>query len=461
MTHKIIIGVAAIVLILLGTSQGSYAQAFDKMYAKSITLAGNGTDLTNTLTISSPTLSASIPVMFPGTNASGVLQITNTTTGGCSWVIPTPVTDLTPGTANTFSTTNNSSVVGWTAFSTDASLTGNGITSNLALNLAHSNLWSAAQTVSLTSTAASPVDALLLENTTTAASGTQEYAPRVHFTGQGWAAASQSADWIIQAVPISESTSPTTSYLDFEHSLNGGAYVSGFDVFASGGATLGITSPTDPGAGILNVGTGLQIGGAAGTGKVLVGNGTDYVASSATFPTTAGSAGNVIFSNTTGGFTSAFPYNHQYTISTNPAETTNNTTGVMMGLGSTAQFTPAGSGVVLILITGNMTLPQGYPTADGFGESAQIHYGPTGTNYPPANGYAANGTYSGTAVGSTITATMANGDNVWFFTLNAIVTGLTVGNTYWVDPALTSIYTGGTPIDAQLTGVVISIVELE
>jgi hypothetical protein len=456
MTHKTVLFLAAAVLAsIAGMSQCVYAQAFDKSYVKSITLAGsNGTDLTNTVTFSVPTLGSSVNMMFPALNASGVLQMTNTTTGGCSWTIPAPIAEITPGSANTFSTTSSTSVVGWTTFATDGSLTGNGISTNLALNLAHSNLWTSAQTISISSIATKPLDAMLLENTTAATSGVQEYSPRIHFTGQGWGGSSESADWIVQAVPVFSSTSPTSSYLDFEHSLNGGAYASGLDIYSSGGATLGVASPSDPGSGILNVGTGLQIGGAAGSGKVLVGNGTNYVASTATYPTAGGGAGNVIWSNATGGFTAAAPYTNQWSISSNPTGTSSKT-GVMMGLGSTAQFTPAGSGVVLILMTGNMSYT---PTSDNDEEvSAQIYFADKSVTPVPGNGVIP----VGTAVGSNIKTVMANGNNQWFFSCNAIVgatTALTVGHTYWVDAVVAAPW--GT-VTAAITNVVISVVELE
>ena len=54
--------------------------------------------------------------------------------------------------------------------------------------------------------------------------------------------------------------------------------------FNSNTANLGST--------IFNAGTGFQIGGAAASGKFLVGNGTNYVASTSTIPTSAGATAN-------------------------------------------------------------------------------------------------------------------------------------------------------------------------
>lgn len=52
----------------------------------------------------------------------------------------------------------------------------------------------------------------------------------------------------------------------------------------SGGVSIGLT--TDPGAGILSVLTGFRINNAATTGTILRGNGTNYIASTATYPNT-------------------------------------------------------------------------------------------------------------------------------------------------------------------------------
>ncbi len=50
---------------------------------------------------------------------------------------------------------------------------------------------------------------------------------------------------------------------------------------------------------ILNAGTGFRIGGAAASGKILVGNGTNYVASTPTFPNASATSGKVIKSDGT------------------------------------------------------------------------------------------------------------------------------------------------------------------
>ena len=62
---------------------------------------------------------------------------------------------------------------------------------------------------------------------------------------------------------------------------------------------LMIGTATDPGAGVLDVLTGYRIGNAAASGKILQGNGTNYIASTPTWPTTAGTAGYTLRSDGT------------------------------------------------------------------------------------------------------------------------------------------------------------------
>jgi hypothetical protein len=56
------------------------------------------------------------------------------------------VGSFTPGANNTFLTTNGVGVVGWTGFSRNATLVGDGITTALGLDLANANTWTAIQT---------------------------------------------------------------------------------------------------------------------------------------------------------------------------------------------------------------------------------------------------------------------------------------------------------------------------
>jgi hypothetical protein len=98
-------------------------------------------------------------------------------------------------------------------------------------------------------------------------------------------------------------------------------------------------------------------------------------------------------------------------------------------------ITPLLTGTLLIAISGTVISSSG--TA-GDGITYQLSYG-TGT--PPANA----ATLTGTQVGEVQTAknptTVTAADVAVPFSVQAIVTGLTVGTTYWVDLAAKSVAT--------------------
>lgn len=115
-------------------------------------------------------------------------------------------------------------------------------------------------------------------------------------------------------------------------------------------------------------------------------------------------------------------------------------TGVMMGLAGS--ITPRGTGVILFLASGSA-----FNTVSTDGVAAQLRYG-TGT--APTNGAA----LTGTAAGAKPTLTTGGAGNG--FALNAIITGLTRGTTYWLDIAANATV-GGT---AQLSLLSLSATEL-
>jgi hypothetical protein len=125
---------------------------------------------------------------------------------------------------------------------------------------------------------------------------------------------------------------------------------------------------------------------------------------------------------------------------------TTSATAVMMGLGALgtpAKFTPGVTGRVRLQISGqlaNSTLNDG--------ATVDLRYG---TGAAPANGDAVSGTLGG--ISQTMTAKVAAQSSG--VTLQAIVTGLTLGTAYWFDASLLAV-TGGT---ASLTGVVATAVE--
>lgn len=121
---------------------------------------------------------------------------------------------------------------------------------------------------------------------------------------------------------------------------------------------------------------------------------------------------------------------------------TTNTTGLMMGLAGS--FTPAVTGRVLITISGDVQ-----NNTNGDGAKFQIRYG---TGAAPANAAA----LTGTAVGGLVNMLVAAANQRLPFSLNAIVTGLTVGTAYWLDIGLAAV-TGGT---AAAKNISISVVEI-
>jgi hypothetical protein len=119
-----------------------------------------------------------------------------------------------------------------------------------------------------------------------------------------------------------------------------------------------------------------------------------------------------------------------------------NTTGTMMGLAGA--ITPVRTGIVLIQISG--TIANATAIADG--GKVQIRYG-TGT--VPSNG----NTLMGTAVGGQVNYITATTAEKAPFSLNAIVSGLTLGTAIWIDLALAAV-TGGT---ATVKNISISAIE--
>lgn len=120
--------------------------------------------------------------------------------------------------------------------------------------------------------------------------------------------------------------------------------------------------------------------------------------------------------------------------------------GVMMGLAGA--ITPANSGKIQIIISGNIS-----NGISGSGAKTQIRYG---TSTAPVNGAALTGTAIGNIsqlVNPLLALLVPGSGNA---TCNAIVSGLTVGTPYWIDLSLARMTSG----IASLTGISISIIEL-
>ena len=116
-------------------------------------------------------------------------------------------------------------------------------------------------------------------------------------------------------------------------------------------------------------------------------------------------------------------------ISASSPQSTTSITFVMAGYGQT--FTPRKTGRVLIILLANVN-----NNTAGDGVQAGLRYG-TGT--PPAPNSAVIGILTGGIVQVTSAAANANNEIV----LVSIVTGLTVGTTYWLDVSYSAV-SGGT-----------------
>jgi hypothetical protein len=210
-----------------------------------------------------------------------------------------------------------------------------------------------------------------------------------------------------------------------------------------GNGGTGATTLADHGV-LIGSGTGMISATAVGIdGQVLqsAGPGFDPTYSTATYPSTAGTAGNILRSNGTN-FIST-PINQAQATPNNPVGTSN-LTGVMMGLNQA--FTPARSGMILIIISGDI----GNSLANDGGQ-VQIRYG---TGSIPTNGAALTGSTAGGLV--KLLSVGATAGRRYPFTANAIVTSLTPGNLIWIDVGLAAI-TGGTALIYDLS---ISVIEL-
>ena len=174
-------------------------------------------------------------------------------------------------------------------------------------------------------------------------------------------------------------------------------------------------------------------------GTILQAGANEVGYTSYKLPTSVGSAGQQLRANGTD-----YVNKTTTTYQSSPADpgTTTSQTGVMMGLAGS--ITPAYSGIIMIIISGDMG-----NNTNNTGVQSQIRYG-TGT--APANGAA----LTGTTAGGLIKMTVNNSNNSMPFGLNAIVTGLTVGTTYWIDISLAAVSNG----TAKAKDISISVVEL-
>lgn len=133
------------------------------------------------------------------------------------------------------------------------------------------------------------------------------------------------------------------------------------------------------------------------------------------------------------------------TTQSTPSTTASTASTTLVMLGVAGSITPKATGILLIIING-----VGFNTTAADGYKVQISFG-TGT--APTNGAA----LTGTQAGGVVTCTRAQAASVHIpYSTNAIVTGLTIGTTYWIDLAYAAV-TGGA---ATVSDVSLTVIEL-
>lgn len=218
--------------------------------------------------------------LYFGTNATAdVVFLTNSTEAGRflgsnqTLKLSTLATGLVKSTSGVLS--NATAGTDYLAsVSTDSTLTGNGLVATpLGFNLSNSNIWTALQTINITGIGATPTDGFLLQNTTSAISGTQQNSPSLHWSGQGFgttAGTSQDVSFRLMVSPV-QNTVPSGTW-QLQSSINGGAYSNRVTVSSGGTMTVqgsftttGTTTLATALSGILKATSGVVSVASAGT----------------------------------------------------------------------------------------------------------------------------------------------------------------------------------------------------
>ncbi len=105
------------------------------------------------------------------------------------------------------------------------------------------DITSALNTITRLNLGTTSTDGLVLQNTTAAAAGAQQYSPSLRLTGQGWktnaTAASQQVDWTLENQPVQGATNPSTTFV-LKSQVNGGGYTNHLAVKRVDGAAAGM-----------------------------------------------------------------------------------------------------------------------------------------------------------------------------------------------------------------------------
>ena len=144
------------------------------------------------------------------------------------------------------------------------------------------------------------------------------------------------------------------------------------------------------------------------------------------------------------------PSSYQLNITSNT--TAPNSTSAYKMQGMAGSITPQWTGTVLVTFSGTIYEPAG--TAATIGINYQLSYG-TGT--APTNNSTLTGTQFGIIQSNENGATVTAADMLQPYSITAIITGLAIGTTYWLDLAAESI---GTASDQGFSTTSITAAEL-
>lgn len=418
-------------------------------------------------------VSGQLPLANGGTNAN--LTATN---GGLFYSTATAGAILAPGTAGQILQTNGAAAPSWSTatYPATAGTSGNVLTSNgtnwtsSALSVAFGSVGAGTNTNALlvgtggslapTGTGTITANQFVGTGSTTNAVdlGTAEVAGTLGVTNGGMGANMTAG--AIGAIPYASSTTAYTTLADVvagSYLRSGGtgtaplwstlvlpnAATQGDILYATGSNTVGNLADVAVGRVLTSGGVGanptysptptLGVAGATTGTLSLAGltSGTITIqpqSAAGTYnfnlPTTAGTAGQLLTSQ--GGGATAMTWTSAASSQSTPANPTGttSTTGVMMGLAGS--ITPTQSGKVMIIISGDAMANVCATTGATGGAQVQIRYG-TGT--APTNGAA----LTGTAVGALEKWVCSHATSRDPFSVNAVVTGLTVNTAYWID----------------------------
>lgn len=184
----------------------------------------SGANLASALTTSLPNTKGGT-----GGDSSGGTGLAHVSAGTWSYsaVVSADLNITTTTCANQFIRSLSSGAVG-----TCAAITATDLGTTLTPRFARLGLGQAADgTATLAATqggiGATSTDGYILQNTTAAAAGAQQFSPRIRLTGFGWktnaTAASQEVDWIVENQPVQAAAAPDYS-LVFSSQVNAGGY---------------------------------------------------------------------------------------------------------------------------------------------------------------------------------------------------------------------------------------------